>query len=107
MNLVLAFVLEIGLLAALAFAGYSVLAPIGIRIIAAIGFPAAAATAWGVFAAPKSAKRLSLNPLFLFKVFMFAVGAAALIVAGQKALGALFGGLAALHLVLASFWKQV
>jgi len=50
----LAFLAELASLAALAFWGATVPAGTGLRVVAAVGLPLAAAVLWGLFAAPRA-----------------------------------------------------
>lgn len=95
------------MLAAFAFAGWAGPEPIWLKFILAIGWPALAIVLWAVWAAPKAGQRRLKQPaLTIFKVVMFGVATAALWAAGQGWLAALFGGLAALNLVLAVLFRQ-
>ncbi|MFE1268140.1 YrdB family protein [Streptomyces sp. NPDC058757] len=76
----LAFVLEVAALGFLAWWGWSAAEPVVLRGLLAVGVPAAAATAWGLFAAPKARIRVPLAGVLVVKALVF--GAAALALAG-------------------------
>ncbi|MDF0600909.1 YrdB family protein [Psychromarinibacter sp. C21-152] len=97
----LAFGLEAVLLYAVGRAGHA-LGPGGAVswLLAALAVGTAIAL-WGVFAAPKSARRLTGAALVLFKLAAFAAGAAALAASGLPKAAALYALLAAFYLALA------
>jgi hypothetical protein len=99
-NLILAFAVEIGMLAGFAVAGWASTPILWLRIILAIALPAIAIVMWAVWAAPKAKKRrLKPGPLLLFKLMIFAAAALAWWLAGQGFIGAIFGTLAAINLI--------
>lgn len=107
-NLVLAFAIELAMLAAFAVAGWASTPILWLRIALTIGFPALAILLWAVWAAPKAGKhRLQMPALLVFKVLMFAGATGALVLAGQGFLAAIFGTLAAVHLLAAVAFGQV
>ena len=88
LNLGVRFVLELCLLAALAYWGYWLEQSRIVRLIAAVGAPLLAATAWGVFVAPKATYRLEDPWRFGLELLLFGLGAAALMMAQQPGWGA-------------------
>lgn len=76
------------------------------RFVLAIAVIAAAIVLWAIWAAPRSATRLKMPWLYVFKIAIFAVGVAALVVAGQPVWAAVFGALVALNLGLGLLWGQ-
>src|SRR5437870_2106142 len=64
-----AFVLEVAMLAALAFAGFRAAAPW--NALAGVGFPLAAIVLWGLFFAPRAARRIPWPWLALASLGMF------------------------------------
>lgn len=106
LNLVLAFVLEVCLLAAIAYWGWQLDATTGVRWCVAIAAPALLALAWSLFAAPTARQRLSRTPLIGFKLVVFTVGAALLYSTGSHALAVLLEALALGNLGLATVWDQ-
>ena len=53
-NDVVAFVVEVGVLVLLAWAGFTAEAPVVVRVMLGGGLPVVAAVLWGVFAAPRA-----------------------------------------------------
>ncbi|MFN8123514.1 MAG: YrdB family protein [Thermoleophilia bacterium] len=81
--LALAFLSELAALAALAWAGAHSGAGTAISVLLAIALPFACAVAWGVFAAPRSRRRLSTGPRLVFELGVFAVSFGLLAVTGR------------------------
>lgn len=105
-NLGLRFLLELCLLAALAYWGFQLDRGWLVRIGAAVGAPLLAAVIWGVFVAPKAAQLLADPWRFLLEIALFGVGAAALWAAGRPILGAALLGIFIANrlLLMASGW---
>jgi len=106
LNLGLAFLLELCLLAALAYWGYRLDAGTAVRWLVAIGAPAALALTWSQLAAPTARRRLPPARLVVFKVIVFTLGAALLYSTGQHWLAILLEAAALLNLGLAVVWEQ-
>lgn len=105
-NLALAFFLEIAMLVALGFAGWSATAIWWLRYILLIALPALAIVLWAVWAAPKSPRRLPLARLVLFKALMFGVTTILILASKAGAAALVFGVLAAVHLLLVVAFRQ-
>lgn len=105
-NLVLAFLLELGVLIALGYwglqTGQGTIAPIGLGI----GAPLLAIGVWAVFGAPRSEQRLRGPWLLMLRVIFFGSGAVALWAAGQQITGVVFALISSINLVLIYAWKQ-
>jgi Protein of unknown function (DUF2568) len=99
-NLGLRFLLELCLLAALAYVGLQV------NVVLAILLPVAAAVAWGMFVSPKARYPLPLPAWIALQAVLFGVAAIGLIVAGSVVLGVVFGVAVAANLALVLFWHQ-
>jgi hypothetical protein len=100
LNLALKFLLELGALAAFAVWGAST------SVLLAIALPVIAAVAWGLFAAPKARRRLSLPLRAPFELGVFALAAAALWDAVSAAWAAVFAALAVGNAVLLTLFDQ-
>lgn len=99
-NLGLRFVLELCLLAALAYVGLQV------SIVLSVVLPLAAAALWGLFVAPRARFPLPLGAWIGVQVVLFGGAVAALIAVGSPLLGILFGVVVAANLALVLFWRQ-
>jgi hypothetical protein len=107
LNLGVAFLLELGLLAALAYWGYRLDATPAVRWLVAIGTPLALALAWSQIAAPNARRRLSRTPLLAFKLFVFTLGAALLYSTDQHPLAILLEATALINLFLDAAWHGI
>lgn len=106
LNLGLAFLLELCVLAALAYWGYSLDASSAVRWVVALGAPLALALTWSQIAAPTARRRLPRTQLLGFKLLVFTLAAALLYSAGQHALAVVFEASALLNLGLSVLWGQ-
>ena len=99
-NLALRFALELGAVAALAYAGWRVPRGRGVQIGLAVGAPVLAVVVWSVLVAPGSESRLP-DPWRLIPEFLvFASAAAGLARAKHPRIGAAFAVVAVLNSVL-------
>jgi hypothetical protein len=78
LSLALKFLLELAAFAALAYWGAQH------SVLLAIAAPALAIALWGVFAAPRSRRRLPTGPRVCFELTVFALAALALLAAGAS-----------------------
>ena len=106
LNLALAFALELAALAAFAYLGFNMGDSAVIHVVLGVGMPLLGAVLWGIFAAPKSSRRLQGIAYWGFKVGFFALAVAALIVAGQPMPAIVLGVVAAVNLILLYVWQQ-
>lgn len=84
--LLLRFLCELGMLAALMYWGFTV-GEGAWAFVLGIGAPAIAATVWGLFVAPKAPRPVRLAVRLSIETDLFLVSAIALWFAGQPALG--------------------
>jgi hypothetical protein len=91
-NLALKFLLELGAIAAFAYWGANAADGV-LSVLLAILAPVVMILAWGVFAAPKSERRLPGVARAPFELPVFAGAAVALLAAGSTAGAVLFGAL--------------
>lgn len=105
-NLVLALVLELGVLAALVYWSFSAGSTIPVKIVLGIGAPAVAMIVWAIWGAPRSGRRLQGVSYWLLRIAFDAAGAVALYVANQHTWGVIFALVAALNCILGYVWKQ-
>ena len=106
LNLALAFLLELCLLAALGYWGFCVGSGWIARIALGVGMPAIVIALWGIFLAPTSSQRLHDPWLLLAKIVLFGAATAALYAAGRPALAGVFATLFVVNSILAVTWGQ-
>jgi hypothetical protein len=83
LNLGLAFLLELALLAAVAYWAAGLNGSTVVRWSVLVGAPLALALVWSLIAAPNARRRLSAAPLILFKLTVFTLGTVLLYSRGQ------------------------
>jgi integral membrane sensor domain MASE1 len=105
-NLGLKFLLELAAIAAFAYWGASH-SPVILALLLAIAIPAAFAAAWGIWAAPRSARRLRRQPRVAFELGCFALASVALIAAGATVAGIAYAVVAAVNAVLLAAFGQL
>ncbi len=103
-NLALAFLLELAAL--LSFAAIGVLLSGWLQLVGGLVGAAVFIVLWGIYAAPRSKRRLRRQPLLIFKVAIFAVASLILVLIGLPLWGILLAVLAALNLLVAEVLKQ-
>lgn len=81
------FLLELAMIAALAFWGFGLDADLGLRLLAGLGAPGIAIGVWGRWVAPKSSHQLDDPARLALEVVLFAAAAGALAATGQTVLG--------------------
>ena len=106
LNLVLAFALEIAMLAAFAYFGFRVTDHTLVRWVLAVALPLVAAGLWGAILAPKAVHRLPMVPGILLSLGLFLLAALALYCSGQPGLAVAMAVAAILHAALAMVWSQ-
>jgi Protein of unknown function (DUF2568) len=83
------FLLELCALAALAYWGATT-GPLVVNVLLGIGAPLVAAVVWGIWAAPRSSRRLSGGARLVVESAVFAAAALALVAAGAPVLALIF-----------------
>ncbi|MGH3394781.1 MAG: DUF2568 domain-containing protein [Streptosporangiaceae bacterium] len=104
-NLAVKFLLELAAFAAFAYWGART-GTGAAAVVLAIAAPAAAVVVWGVFAAPRSSRRLPLTARVPLELGVFALAGAALAAAGSVVLAVAFGVVAVLNAVLLTVFHQ-
>jgi len=89
-NLALKFGLELASLAAFGFWGSSFVHGSGAAVLA-VATPTAAATVWGVFAAPRASRRLAMPARAVLELGVLGLACAALADSGHGTLAAVMG----------------
>ncbi|HEU5088821.1 MAG TPA: YrdB family protein [Roseiflexaceae bacterium] len=105
-NLGVRFLLELCMLAALAYWGFTLPAGWPLRLLAGLGGPLAMIVVWGGVVAPKARRRLADPWRLLVEVLVFALAALALAAAGRGALAVAFALVVAVNIALLFVWKQ-
>lgn len=85
--LAIRFLLELALIASLAYWGLHLDTETPLRLLAGIGAPVAAILVWGRWIAPRASRQLEDPGRFVLEVALFGVAALGLADAGQQALG--------------------
>lgn len=99
-NLGLRFLLELCLLAALAYVGLQV------GVVLSIVLPVMTAVLWGLLVAPRARFPLPLSSWLGVQILLFGGAVAGLIAMGRTLLGVVFGLAVAANLALVLFWHQ-
>ena len=105
-NLALRFLLELAVLAALAFWGFQLHGPAVVRVLAGLGAPLTAAVVWGAFASPRAAVALPPGATLAVQAAVLAAGVVALVHTGKPVVAALLAVLAVLNGALMAWWGQ-
>ena len=105
-NLGLKFVLELCMLAALAYWGARAGGSVGADVVLAVIAPLAAAVIWGLYAAPRARRRLRPPWRIVLELAVFAVAAVSLAAAGADTLAIIFAALVAVNAALLAVWGQ-
>jgi len=103
-NLAVAFLLELCMLAALGYWGFTAVEGWP-GIVLGLAAPLLAAVVWGIFLAPRAARPLTRPLTFWLKVAVFGVAAAALAAAGRPDLAAGLALAVALNMLMLHLWR--
>jgi hypothetical protein len=98
----LAFLLEVAMLGALAWWGFTTKWGVGLAVLLGVGAPLAAALAWGLFAAPKARIRLPATGVLVVKGLAFGSAAFAIQAVGRHRLAALFALVSVVNTLVAA-----
>jgi hypothetical protein len=104
-NLALAFLLELAMLAAYAYWGFQTGTTTILKVVLGIGIPLFVAVVWGFFMAPKAPKHLQGAAYLALKVVLFGLAIVALIVVGNRALGIVLAAMFVINTVLLYVWQ--
>jgi hypothetical protein len=105
-NLTVRFLLELLLLAALAWWGFTLDAPILVRILVGLAAAAGAAVVWGLWIAPRARSRLRDPLRFGVETVLWIAGAGAVAAVAGTAWGVGFLVLALVTAVLVRVWPE-
>lgn len=106
LNLALAFLLELGALAAFCSFGFTIEGNLLLKLLLGIGLPLVAIVIWAIFGAPMSKRRLKGFPFLLLQLVFFGSAVVVLYLPGQKILSIIFAVLFVLNTSLAYAWGQ-
>ena len=106
LNLAVRFLLELCMLAAVAFWGFKTQSSWVMKILFGIGLPVLIATLWGMFLAPKATRPLSGASFLTLELILFSTGALALFASGKPTLGWIYTITVILNKILLIVWKQ-
>src|SRR5689334_9530821 len=99
-NLLVRFLLELGMLGSLGYWGFQTSNGLLVRIVLGLGAPLVAAVVWGTFVSPKAAIPLSAPMWILVQVAIFGTAMAALAASGRPSLAWALGVAATVNGVL-------
>jgi hypothetical protein len=105
-NAGLSFLLELSMLASLGYWGFKTGESWVVKAFLGLGAPALAAVLWGIYCAPKAAKRLQGWSLAGLEIVLLSTGAAALYFSGQAQLAWIYTLLLVINRILWIAWKQ-
>ncbi|MGW7066951.1 YrdB family protein [Streptomyces sp. NPDC054855] len=102
----LAFLLEVVALVVLAWWGWQSVEALALRILLAVALPAAAATLWGLFAAPKARIPVPLAGVLAVKTLVFGAAAVAWYAMGRHGWATAFAVVVAVNTTLATLDRR-
>lgn len=106
LNLLVSFLLELILLFSVGSWGYHNGGNLVLNYTLALALPTVVAVIWGIWAAPKSTRRLKNPARTILKLSLFFAGAWLVYLAGNLWWGVVFAAVAALNGTLAFMLKQ-
>jgi hypothetical protein len=106
-NLTVRFLLELCMLAAVGYWGFTTHSGWVLKILFGIGLPVFIAVIWGLFMAPKSTRRLSGVPFTVMDIILLGSGAVALYASGLANLAWIYATVVIISEALRLVWKQL
>jgi hypothetical protein len=106
LNLALAFILELCMLAALGYWGFNASDSTVLRLLLGFGVPLVVILIWARWLAPRSATRLKGAAYLGLKTLIFGVAAVALAAAGQVTPAIVLACVFVINQALGLLWKQ-
>ena len=98
--LAVAFLSELGMLAAFVVGGLALPAPTLVRVLVAVAAPVAAATVWGAFLAPRARRPLRDPARLLLEIVVFGAAVVSLLASGHPTAAVVLGAAALLTVPL-------
>lgn len=105
-NLLLRFLLEIGVLISIVYWGFHGKSNLAFKIGIGIVLPISIMFIWGVFVAPKSTFQLQLPIRLVVELIIFGIGVFSLFASGHPGLGKLFAVVVCVNILLLLYWKK-
>lgn len=105
-NLLVRFLLELCMLAAVGYWGFKTQSGWTMKILLGIGLPVLIAILWGLFVAPRAMYPLDSLPKLLLGLLLLGSGAVALFAGGRAELGWLYFLILVVNQVFLVAWKQ-
>ena len=105
-NLVVAFLLELGAVVAYAWWGFVVGPNLPAKIALGLGAPALAIIAWAIFGAPKSKRHFQGAAYLGLQVVFFGGAVLALFAAGQHVAALVFAVITLVNSTAAALWRK-
>lgn len=105
-NLLVIFVLELGVLYSVGYWGFHLLAPLPVRILAMIAAPLAMAALWWFFGAPNAAFGFHGWGRVAFEAGWFGLGAVALAAVGRISWAVVVAVVTVISKILAVNWER-
>ena len=106
LNLLVRFLLELCLLAAVGYWGFKTHSGWAMKIVFGIGLPILIAVLWGLFIAPRAIYPLSGISYLVVELILLGSGAVALFASGKPNLGWIYMVVLVVNKVLLIIWKQ-
>src|SRR5215212_5393199 len=104
LNLLIRFLLELSMLAAVAYWGFKTNSGWAMKIILGIGLPIFIAVLWSLFIAPKARYPLSGIPRLVLELILLGSGAMALFASGRADLAWIYIAVLVINEVLLFVW---
>jgi hypothetical protein len=105
-NLALSFFLELCMVVAYGYWGFTTGSDLIAQLLLGIGVPAIIVVVWGIFIAPASNRRLKGFRHRILEIILFVAAMVALYSAGRPTLALGFAMLYAINVILRLVWKQ-
>lgn len=106
LNNLVSFLLELAMLGALGYWGFSAGGSLPLKWLLGIGVPAALIAFWSVFMAPNSTRRLAWPWVPIVSLVLFLGSALALYSAGAHDAGAVLAVVSIVNVALVLIWRQ-
>ncbi len=106
LNLAIRFLLELCMLVAIGYWGFSTHTGWVLKVIFGVGLPILLIVIWGLLLAPRATHRLRGALYILLSLVLLGSGAIALFAAGRAALGWIYAAILVINQILLMVWKQ-